>query len=70
MISSLVTWLVIQSGRHAPPEPKLSSQIGDPEGPQLPIDGELWVLFTMGIILGIYLVYKHQQVINKAPKDS
>lgn len=67
MISSFVNLicLIIQSGRNAPPEPRLSSQAGDPEGPHLPIDGELWVLLILGIILGIYLIHKRQQIKNK-----
>lgn len=58
--------LMIQAGGKTPPPPKLSKQDGyQPDGPRLPIDGELWILLVIGLILGIYILY-NMRATNKA----
>lgn len=59
--------LMIQSGKKTPPPPKLSEHVGyQPDGPKLPIDGEIWVLIVIGLIFGIYMIYRNIRAINKA----
>jgi len=58
--------LVIQSGGKTPPPPKLSKQSGYQPDSELPIDGEIWVLLVIGLILGVYILYRSTQATNKA----
>lgn len=53
--------LAIQSStaRQGPPPPNQNL------GPQFPIDENIWVLVTVGILLGIYVVYRRAQSTNK-----
>ncbi|MCG2429700.1 hypothetical protein [Aequorivita xiaoshiensis] len=71
MISFLYTvvFLALQSvtETQGPPPP---ARDGDPEGPQLPIDDNLWILLAVGLMFGIYILYKRNQVMNRAASDS
>ena len=60
-----VIGLAVQSGSKspAPPQPRPGYVVN---GPQLPIDDNIWVLVAMGILLGVYVVYGKYQSINKA----
>ena len=60
-----VIMLVIQtaSGSQGPPAP---SRGGGTRGPLLPIDENIWVMITIGVIFGIYVIYRRIQSINKA----
>lgn len=60
-----VLFLMLPSGSdtQGPPAPERD---GDPEGPQLPIDDNIWILIVAGILFGIYIIYKRNQAINKA----
>tara|TARA_R110000772_G_scaffold109574_1_gene212830 strand:+ start:222 stop:416 length:195 start_codon:yes stop_codon:yes gene_type:complete len=53
--------LVVQASEEVPPP-----HSPPPPGPQLPIDGSLWILIVMGIFYGIYVIYKKNEAINKA----
>lgn len=46
-----------------PPPP---ANNGDPEGPQLPIDDNIWILIILGLLFGVYVIFKRNQAINKA----
>ena len=53
--------LVVQASEEVPPPTN-----PPPPGPQLPIDGSLWILIVMGVFYGVYVVYKKNEAINKA----
>ncbi len=58
-----VLMLVIQtaSGGQGPPPPSQN------RGPQLPIDENIWILLIIGVLFGIYIIYKrNRSSINKA----
>jgi len=57
---------MIQSGGNTPPPPKLSTQDGYQPDSELPIDGEIWFLLIIGLILGTYILYRSLQTTNKA----
>ena len=57
---------MIQSGGKPPPPPKLSTQDGYQPETELPIDGEIWILLVIGLLFGIYILYRSMQATNKA----
>ena len=48
------------SGDQGPPPPSQN------RGPQLPINDNLWILLVVGILFGVYIIYKRKQSISKA----
>lgn len=56
--------LIIQSPQaKGPPPPRPGYTIN---APQLPIDESIWVLLAFGIIFGVCMVYRRNQITNKA----
>lgn len=63
-----VTGLVFQSdssGSQNPPPPGGPGNVIHGPGLELPIDDNIWVLVTLGILLGIYVFYKNSQSIDR-----
>lgn len=52
---------LIQPSGATPPPPKFSDKVGDQPEIELPIDGPLWLLLLLGIILGIYFIYRYRK---------
>lgn len=48
------------AGEQAPPPPSQN------RGPNYPIDDNIWILIVVGIIFGIYVIYKRNRSINRA----
>ena len=56
--------LVIQSPQaKGPPPPRPGYVIN---APQIPIDESIWILIAVGVVFGIYMVYKRNRSTNKA----
>ncbi|AFL80632.1 hypothetical protein Aeqsu_1134 [Aequorivita sublithincola DSM 14238] len=55
-------------GAQGPPPPGSSSSGGGgtTNAPELPLDENLWILLAMGILFGIYIIYRKNRAINKA----
>lgn len=53
------------SGLEGPPPPNPGYVINGPQDP-VPIDDDIWVLIAVGIILGIYMVYRRIKSTDKA----
>lgn len=51
------------SGTQGPPPPARGD---DPEGPHLPLDDNIWILLVVGILFGVYILYRRNRAINKA----
>lgn len=49
--------------RSTPPQPRPGNTVN---GPQLPIDENIWVLIAIGVIFGVYFIYTRNRSINKA----
>jgi len=45
------------------PEPPSQNK---PMAPQLPIDDNIWILIIVGLLFGVYILYKTSQATNKA----
>jgi hypothetical protein len=56
--------LVIQTAPRSqgPPSPGT----GGTNGPRLPIDDNIWILVVLGLVFGVYMIYKRSQATNKA----
>lgn len=58
--------LVLQPGgsdSSTPPPPSGGDYV--PNAPGLPIDENIWLLVAMGILLGVYIIYKKSRSTNK-----
>ena len=57
-----VIMLAVQtaSGDQGPPPPSQN------RGPQLPIDDNLWILIAVGVLLGIYVIYRRNKSTSRA----
>lgn len=57
-----VIMLAVQtaSSDQGPPAPSQN------RGPQLPIDDNLWILIFVGLLFGIYVIYRKTKSISKA----
>lgn len=55
-------FLALQASENVPP-PNTNPP---PPGPQLPIDDNMWILLIVGLLFGIYVVYRKNRAINKA----
>jgi len=53
--------LLVQPAK-APPPPRPGYVVN---APQLPIDGELWVLLLLGMVLGLLFLYKRNRLVTK-----
>jgi len=53
--------LLVQPAK-APPPPRPGNVVN---APQLPIDGELWVLVLLGMVLGVLFLYKRHKLVSK-----
>ncbi|NLN24406.1 MAG: hypothetical protein GX163_01840 [Bacteroidetes bacterium] len=53
--------LLVQPAK-APPPPRLGNT---PNAPQAPIDGELWILLLIGLIVGIFFLYKQNKLATR-----
>ena len=62
-VISIALQLQSVSTSQGPPPPTRGD---DPESGQLPIDGNIWVLLVIGVLFGIYIIYKRHQAINRA----
>lgn len=51
------------SGSTPPPPARPGNTVN---GPNLPIDDNIWVLIAIGVIVGIYFIYTRNRAINKA----
>jgi hypothetical protein len=62
LIYNVLIFLVqAASSNQAPPPPSQN------RGPNYPIDDNIWVLLVVGILFGVYLIYKrNRSSINKA----
>jgi len=63
-----VTGLVLQSsssGSQNPPPPSEPGNVIHGPGLEVPIDDNIWILLVLGILFGIYMVYKKSRSINK-----
>jgi hypothetical protein len=60
-----VFFIVVQtaSGSQGPPPP---ANRGGTRGAQLPIDDNIWLLIVLGVLFGIYIIYRRNQATNKA----
>lgn len=56
----LLILLAVQASEEVPPP-----NPPPPPGPQLPIDGSLWILLLAGLIYGFFIVYKKKLLTNK-----
>lgn len=54
-------FLALQASENLPPP----NNNPPPPGPQVPIDGHLWILLIAGLLLGFYKLYKRNKAINK-----
>lgn len=61
--SNILIGLLIQPKEIGPPQPQ--PEFVTNNAPGLPIDGELWILILLGLLLGIYLIKKNYYSINK-----
>ncbi len=61
LIYSLI-FLALQASENVPPP----TNNPPPPGGQLPIDENIWILLVVGILFGIYILYKRNQATNKA----
>lgn len=50
-------------GGAGPPQPRPGYETN---AEQLPIDGNIWVLITIGVIFGIYMIYRKNHITNRA----
>ncbi len=55
-------FLVLQASENIPPP----TNDPPPPGTQLPIDDNIWILLTVGLVFGICIIYKRNQATNKA----
>lgn len=51
------------SGSDGPPPPNPGYETN---APNWPIDDNIWILVTVGVVFGIYMIYKKQNATNKA----
>ena len=61
--SFIILGIQAPSGSGGPPQPRPGYV---PNGGQLPIDENIWVLIVVGILFGIYVIYKRNHSTNKA----
>ncbi|WP_214111965.1 hypothetical protein [Aequorivita echinoideorum] len=52
---------LVQANKAAPPPPDEQYEV---DAPQFPIDDSIWILMVLGLLLGIYFIYKHSQSTN------
>jgi len=48
-------------GGSSPPTPNLAPPTGGTPPPELPIDSNIIILVTLGLILGIYVIWKSKK---------
>lgn len=62
----IVLVLHVVTDTQEPPTPDKGDGTGGIESPQLPIDDHLWILLVIGLLFGIYIIYKRNRAIDKA----
>ncbi len=50
------------SGSGGPPPPRPGHVVN---APQLPIDENIWILIAVGLLFGVYMIYKRNRATNK-----
>jgi len=48
------------SSKQGPPPPSQN------RGPLFPLDDNIWILIVVGIVFGVYIIYKRKYTTNKA----
>ncbi|MBK5213225.1 MAG: hypothetical protein JJE55_06155 [Flavobacteriaceae bacterium] len=59
----LLLAIQVASGTQGPPPP---AGKGGTRAPGTPIDENIWILLAIGILFGLYILYKRNRATNKA----